>query len=205
MIAIYRWILRLTKKEHVLVTNYQRSHPHFLLYIGLDAVLSFALVFVGIQIANSHSSVSHKLVEAGAATISAEQLSNLVKNEHIDAFWLGPMPEDEYTINHEISGIADVFYLPKVSDQSSGNLYVYEVKTYENKGIWDAHTHSLLSSANTSTIRINKDLSIKINRASMKGEIATLANKSEIVAIAYPTAQTLDTMIKNAERITSIQ
>jgi len=205
MIAVYRWILGLTKKEHILRTNYHRSHPHFLLYMGLDAVLSFALVFGGIQIAWSHSSGAEKLVRAGAVIVSDDELINDVKKENVDAYWLGPIPGYRYTINHEVSGIADVLYLPKASEQSNMNLFSYEVKTYINKKAWDAQMHPLLATANTTTIKINNGLSIKINQASMKGEIATFGGQTEIVAIAYPASQSLQMMIKNAESLRRVQ
>lgn len=205
MIAIYRWILGLRKKEHILRTNYHRSHPHFLLYMGLDGLLSFALVFVGIQIAWSHSSDAEKLVHAGAVAVSDDELINHVKKENIDSYWLGPIPGYRYTINHEVSGIADVLYLPKASEQSNMKLFLYEVETYRDKNTWDVHVHPLLTTANTTTIKINNGLSIKINQASMKGEIATFVGQPEIVEITYPTSQSLQTMIKNAESLKRVQ
>lgn len=205
MIAIYRWILGLMKKEHILRTNYHRSHPHFLLYIGLDAVLSFALVFGGIQIATSHSSDEQKLAHVGAVAIPSDELINLVKKENVDAYWLGPISEYKYTIHHEVSGIADISYLPKVSDQTNMGLFLYEVKTYKNKKVWDARTHTLLATSGTITITTTQGLSIKINPASMKGEIITFGDRSEIVGIAYLTPQSRQAMIKNAESLRPIQ
>lgn len=211
MIAVYRWILGLLKREHVLRTNYHKSHPHFLLYIVLDALLSFGLVFGGFQIFRPHVSIAEELVEAGAVTISADGLIVHVKENNLDAYWLGPISGNEYAMNHEMQGVVDIFYLPETTAQSNWiahlhaeKKYRYEVKTYRNQGVWDAHTHPLLATSNTTTIKINKVLSIKINRSSMKGEIATLTGHSEIIAIAYPTAQSLDTMIQNAKNLTPI-
>ena len=83
MIYLYRWILKLRKKEHILRTNYHRSHPHFLLFIGLDAVLSFALVFTGFQVAYSHSRLHGPLNHVGAEAVQSDELiSHLKKRKY---------------------------------------------------------------------------------------------------------------------------
>jgi hypothetical protein len=205
MIALYRWILGLMKKEHILRTNYHRSHPHFIIYMGLDALLSFGLVFGGFQIFRPHSSVAQELVQVGAATVSADDLIKQVKKEKVVAYWLGPISGYQYTINHQELGIADIFYMPTGSDPSDMSVFRYEVKTYRNEAVWDSHTQNLLTTANTRTITINKGLSIKINHASMKDAITTFAGHAEIVAMAYPVAQSFKTMERDAESLKPVQ
>ena len=205
MFAIYRWILGLLKKEHALFTNYHKSHPHFPLYITLDAVLSFSLVFGAIHLISPHSSAARSLIHVGAEAVPSDELISHLKKENVDAYWFGPLSGYEYTIDHAVYGIANIFYVPGSSLQPNTEIFKYEIKTYKNQGIWDGHTHPLLATANTVTIKINNVLSIKINRASMKGEIATWVGKTEIVGIAYPSRQTLETMITNAKNLRPVQ
>jgi hypothetical protein len=205
MIAVLRKLLTFIKKDYRLLSNYERSHPHFFWYLGLDALISLVIAFAGFHFIVSKASATQALTRAGVVAMSSDELIIHVKNVKIDAYWLGAVPSSEYTINDEVPGIADVFYLPLTADKSDSNSFLYEVKTYKSREVWDAHGHTLLATANTTTIAINKDLSIKINRASMRGEIATFHSKSEIVAMAYPSPQSLQTMIKNAKELKPIQ
>ncbi len=205
MLIFARWLLKVFKKEHAFLTRYERSHPHFLRYLAIDAVLSLAIVLAGFQVYESHSSSSERLTHAGDVAMSSGQLIDHLKKDKVRAYWLGPVRGVEYTINHELRGIADVMYLRAGADPSDDKEVVYEVKTYVSKKIWDDHTHTILAVSNTTTISVNKNVSIKINKSSMKGVIATFADKPEIVAIAYPTPQTLDSMIKDVESLTLVR
>jgi hypothetical protein len=133
--------------------------------------------------------------------MSAGQLVDHVAKDALNTYWIGPINGAEYTVNHELEGIVDVLYLPKGAAASDVKAFLYEVKTYKDKQIWDEHTHSILAVSNTTSISLNENISIKINKSSMKGVIATFADKHEIVAIAYPKAQTLKRMTENVESL----
>jgi hypothetical protein len=205
MISIYRWILKLRKKEHILRTNYHKSHPHFYLYIGLDAVLSFALVMGVTGFAASQTSNAVKLGHAGGAAMSVEELVKHVKTEPIDAFWLGYNSNYKYTLDHSKSGIVDIFYFPKDADQTNTKLFSYEIKSYENIEVWNAHTHTLRATSGTVSIQTAAGLTIKISPDSLRGEIVTFSDRPEIVGIAYPTPQSRENLIKNAESLSPIR
>jgi hypothetical protein len=133
--------------------------------------------------------------------LSGSQLVEHLKIDGISAYWLGGVGTDEYTVNHEVAGVVDIFYLPGGAEPSDHRGFIYEIKTYKDQGVWDAHTHTILASANTQTVILNSNLTIRINPSSMKGVIATFLDKPEIVAIAYPKPQTLDNMIRNVESL----
>lgn len=189
------------KKEHDLLSRYERAHPHFIRYLALDAVVTVAVVFGVFQFVQGNASTieSQEPLEMSAGSSSA--LIAQTNHEKLDAYWLGPISGYKYTLNDQQSGIVDIFYWPASSGNSDPHNYLYEVKTYQDRKIWNAHTHPILASANTSEIAIKNGVSIRINRSSMKGVIATYTNKPEILAIAYPTAQTLDSMIKDVESL----
>lgn len=201
LIALLRRLAFLIKKDRLLIENYERSHPHFLRYLALDAILSVGLVFGGFLVFAPDSLGKTKLVHAGAVVLTSKELVEHIKHERIVAYWLGPVSGYENTLNHEIPGVVDFFYLPTGADPTDHSVFLYEVKTYLSQKIWDAHTHPLLASANTKVIAVNKDLSVRINPTSMKGVIATYADKAEILAIAYPAPQTLNSMIMNVESL----
>ncbi|HUW87674.1 MAG TPA: hypothetical protein VMW30_04770 [Candidatus Paceibacterota bacterium] len=207
MLAIIRFLAKLIKKEQLVLSRYEKSHPHFMWYLGLDAVLSVVLAFGVFQIATSHSLIRLDAImgHSGLVTMSASEFIDHVKEDNLDAYWLGPVSEYKYTINHQAPGIADIFYLPKASGQSDTKLFLYEVKTYKNKEVWEARTHPLLATSGTTTITTAQGLSIKINPASMKGEVVTFSDRPEIVAIAYPAPQSQQAMIKNAESLQPVR
>lgn len=200
VLIFIRWLLKVFKKEHELVNRYTRSHPHFFWYVGIDALLSVALIVAGYHFF-AQNSASQMLKHSGVVAMSSGELINHLKKENVDTFWLGPVSGYQYTLNHKLPGIADLFYIRNGSDPSSPNQYLFEVKTYVSQSVWDAHTHSLLATANTTTIVISKNISIRINESSMKGVIATYSDTPEIVAIRYPIRQTLQDMIKNVESL----
>lgn len=201
MIALIRKLLKFINKEQRIFSRYERSHPHFFWYLGIDALLSTVLVFTGFLFFASDSFVGQKLTHAGVVGMAPSEFVDHVKHEAVVAYWLGPKSGYENTINHEVAGIADVFYWPSGTDSSDKKAFLYEVKTYKSQKVWDAHTHTILASVETETIMVSKNLSIRINPKSMKGVIATYSDRPEIVAMAYPEPQSLAAMIKNVESL----
>lgn len=199
LLIFIRWLSKVFKKEQIVFKRYERSHPHFLGYLALDALLSVALIFAGFQIYQSHSSSAERLSHAGDVVMSVGELVDHLKGDGLNGYWLGPIGGDEYTVNHELHGVVDVMYLPKGTEASDDNAFIYEVKTYKNREVWDSHTHPIKSTVNTTTIHVNENISVRINPSSMKGAIATFGDKPVIVAIAYPKAQTLDNVIEDVE------
>jgi hypothetical protein len=201
LLIFIRWLLKLFKKECAGISRYQRSHRHFLRYLALDALLSVVLVFAGFQIFGASSSSAERLTHAGDVVMSSGQLVDHLAKDGLNAYWLGPIESAEYTVNHELHGIVDVMYLPKGTDASDDRAFIYEVKTYKSKEVWDSHTHPIKSTVSTTTIFVDKNTSVRINPSSMKGAIATFGDRPVIVAIAYPKPQTLDDIIKNVKSL----
>lgn len=201
MLILFRWFLRLFKKEHALLNRYERSHPHFIRYIAIDAVISVAVVVGAYQLISTNSSKAQSSVQMGVTAVSSGELLSAAKSGNIDAFWLGPVAGYKYTLNDQELRIVDIFYWPGDTGSRDAKQFLYEVKTYESQDVWDTHTHPILAKVNISTIAVTPDISIRINRTSMKGVIVTYGDKPEIVAIAYPAPQTLDGMIKNVESL----
>lgn len=199
LLGFLRLILKMFKKEQEFLSRFQRSHPHALLYLALDAVISVTVVVGGYQLLWSHPSPIETKEQIEVAVVSSHALIARATRENLDAYWLGPIAGYSYTLNDQQAGIVDIFYWPESVGASDPNRFLYEVKTYKDHKTWDAHTHTILATANTSTITVKSGLSIKINRSSMKGVIATYADKKVILAIAYPKPQSLESMIKDVE------
>lgn len=205
MLAFLGWLVKLVKKDLQLLANYERKHPHFFWYLGVDALLSVALVFGGYSLYVEMTSDSHSLEHVGAKTLTSEGLVEHAHENNVLAYWLGPIPGYEYTMDHSESDVADIFYWKNGTQPLDTKLFLYEVKTYRNQKAWDSRSHTFLATTNTETIKVNKDLTIRINPTSMRGVIATFISKPEIVALAYPAPQKLQDMIKNVESLRLVQ
>lgn len=205
MLALLGRLVKLVKKDFEFLSNYERAHPHFFWYLGADALLSVALVFGGYSLYVEMTSDSHSLVHVGAEAVTSKELVEHANENNVLAYWLGSFPGYEYTINHANPDVADIFYWQKGTQKLDTKLFLYEVKTYRNQKAWDARAHTILATANTETIAINKSITIRINRGSMKGVIVTFAHRPEIVGIAYPTRRDLAEMIKNVQSLELLQ
>lgn len=205
MLTLLRFLVRLFKKDFQLLSNYERSHPHFFWYLGIDAVLSVAIVSGGYTLYAHSTSDPHQLNHVGAEVMTSEELVAHALENDVLAYWLGPIPGYVYTMDHSEAGIADVFYWREGTYSDRGKQFLYELKTYRNQKTWDSRTHTILATTNTETIDLDKGITIKINRGSRKGVIVTFAHRPEIVGIAYPNPQTLEDLVKDSESLKLVQ
>lgn len=94
MLAIIRALKNLRNREHYLRTRYHRNHPHFLLYLTLDAVVTIALVGGGLAFASSHGVSSRNsavLADLGATQMTAGQLQSQARSHDSLMYWVGPI------------------------------------------------------------------------------------------------------------------
>lgn len=201
VLIFLRWLLRLLKKEQAVLARYERSHPHFFWFLALDAALSIALVVGGYQLFLTSSPLAESNEHLGQSMVSSGALTSVAAKENMDAFWFGPVSGYKYTINDQEPGIVYIFYLPATSKTLDDKGFLYRVKTYQSLEVWKTHTHPFLAKVNTTTISVNKNISIKVNKLSMKRVIVSFKDKPEIVTIVYPKPQTLESIITNVESL----
>lgn len=201
MLTLVGRIAKLFKRNFQLLSNYERSHPRFFWYLGVDALLSVAIIFGGYSLYTNMTTDRHELRHVGAEVMSSQEVIKHADENNVLAYWLGSIQGYEYTMDHSETGIADVFYWQKGSYNLGKKQFLYEIKTYKNKQTWNSRGHTLLASAGTETIAVNQDVTIRINPNSMRGVIATFISKPEIVALAYSVPQRLQEMVKNVESL----
>lgn len=102
------------RKENAGYSRYRREHPHFMRNMVIDAIVSvltvmFIFAFVNHASANARVEMLRK---SGAITMSAEELVELVKQEKLTVYWLGPIQGDVYTIICTDPGEIYVNYIP---------------------------------------------------------------------------------------------
>lgn len=205
MLSLFGRVVQFFKKDFEFLTKYERSHPHFFWYLGLDALVSVALIFGGYSVYSNMTTDRHELKHVGAEVMSSEEIIEHAHENNVLAYWLGSTQGYEYTMDHSKSGIADIFYWQKGSYHLGKTQFLYEIKTYKNQQTWNSRGHTLLASAGTETVTVNEDVTIRINPKSMRGVIVTFISKPEIVALAYPVPQNLQEMVKNVESLKLVE
>lgn len=205
MLTLIDRIVKVFKKDFQLLSNYERTHPHFFWYLGLDAILSVIIIIGGYSLYTNMSTDRHELKHVGADVMTSQEVVEHASKFKVLAYWLGSIEGYEYTLNHAESDVADIFYWRKGSYSRGGKQFLYEIKTYRNQQAWDSRAHNFKATTNIQTIPVDEDLTIRINPTSMRGVIATFVSKPEIVALAYPVPQKLQDMIKNVEGLRQVQ
>ena len=205
MLALIRQLIKLFKKEHLLVSRYERSHPHFFWYLGLDAVLSVGLVFGAFYFATSNNSVAQRLVHVGNVAMSADKFVTHIKENHVSAFWLGPIAGSQYSVNHMTPGMTEVFYTPQGSNVSRLTKFTYKITKYQNQSVYTKDVQPFAENFEDMSIPVNDKIVLKINKTSMQSELVTYNNQPIVVTVTYPNAQTLKTMIRNAQLLKPVK
>jgi hypothetical protein len=207
LVAIIRWILSLLKREHLLRTRYHTSHPHFLWYVGVDALLSITFIVGGLHYFGPVSWVSHEqfaLNHSGVIPMPVDKFLDVVTRESEMVFWLGPVKTDNYAINSNIKGEYEIIYFPKGSNPAVKNGQNLTITTYLNRNVYFSAVHPLLV-MDIKELVPGSHNTVEYNSITLNSEIVALKNKPEVIVITYPKAQTVQTLIKNANALKRIQ
>ena len=203
MIALIRWFIGLFKKEFQFLSRYRKSHPHFITYLILDVVLSFAVGIAGFQFVAHRTLTPNTLVDSRVIAMTYDKFIPFVKIHKHPVYWLGPMPGNEYSFNQNAEDVDIVSYLPKGSSLSNVSQRKITVKTYENLAAYTTHIHPLMG-ADAKKFVTARGNTVVFNEL-MDVETVTLSGRPEIVVIRYPRKQTEATLIRNANNLELIQ
>lgn len=177
-------------------SRYRRSHPHFIRNLSLDVVLSLAIGLAGFQFVSSKILATNPL---NTKAMTSDKFIALVKKHKDPVYWLGPMPGNKYSFNQNADDVDIVIYLPKGSSLSNVNQRKMTVKTYKNLAAYRMHIHPLVDE--TPEVVTAKGNKVEFSRAIMDLETVTLAGRPEIIVIRYPTMQTKEALIGNADNL----
>lgn len=204
MLATARFIFSWLGRERVVFSNYKRSHPHFLRYLVLDALLSSALVFGAYQYTfATPSPTALSLENSGAVAMSSADLTRAVRSGKYVAYWLGPKSGYKYILIATRKDEVIISYLPMGSDINRANEVKLTVKTYSDPSKVKSPICSRgnLTTANSGEVCTNPTT---FNRDSMKEETIAIRGTDIRVVINYVSAQTVATMVKNGSSLKRI-
>lgn len=204
MLAAIRFVFSWLGRERVVFSNYTRSHPHFLRYLALDALLSSALVFGTYQyIFATPNPAAFSLENSGAVAMSSTDLRRVVHDGKHVAYWLGPKSGYKYTVIATRKDEVIVSYLPIGSDINRANEVRLTVKTYSDPSQVKAPICSRgdVATANSGKVCTNPTT---FNMDTMKEETIDIRGANISVVINYVSAQTVAVMVKNASSLKRI-
>lgn len=207
MISFIQWIAKQFKKDFRLLSRYERSHPHFFLFIGIDAIISVVLVVVGFQISSpsgSSNPIERFLEVSGGFGISADKLIDHVKQDDGDAYWLGPISGMSSSEVHEIDGLEVVTYLPQGTNVQESIKSRLTAETYESPGVYASDVHAL-NATDSRTEAALGDMKIQYDAHALDTVTIRFTSKHEIVVIHYPTKRAVKVLLQDAAKIKLIQ
>lgn len=207
MIALVRWLIGLFRKEYRLLSRYEKSHPHFFFFIGLDALLSVFLVLVGFQVVTAQGATDpfeRLLQHSGAVGTSVDKFIDQIKNDNDSVYWLGPISGATYTISNFLESVDVVTYIPKGSNINDMSQPRLTVETFENPEAYAAHVHILIA-ADTVKHVTGKGVTVEYDTNAMNAATVRIEGESQIVVINYPTAQSVKTLLKDTKRLALVR
>ena len=207
MLALFRIILNLKEREHFLRTRYHSRHPHFLLYLLLDAILSFSLVGGGYALASSQGIFTrdtHAAAELGAIPLTLGQVRADLKDHDIALFWIGPISGAKYLTEITAPEAVSLHYLIPGAESSLVNFKFLTIKTFSDQLRYNnSAKEPLHSSPNLVKTNVRGD-TVTYNPNNLRQIVVALAGSSKVVVIIYAVPQTLKFLLKDSEQLVEL-
>ena len=201
MIALFRYIVELFKKERKLLQRYDRTHPHFLWFVLIDGAISVSLVFGGFAIVRTLVGPSRahiQIEDAGGVPLSTERLIRHFQGEKRVAYWLGPKDSNSYTPTGVEKDNVTVTYLDGGAvSLSTINEPKLTVRTFDNRKSFEAHDPHSVSIYRTSTWNAHGD-EVSYDTHRMNSVVVRFKNKVQVVQIDYPKLHSASFMLTDS-------
>ncbi|MBC7463552.1 MAG: hypothetical protein H7227_04760 [Actinobacteria bacterium] len=207
MLALLRILRNLRKREHYLRTRYHRSHPHFLLYIALDAIITLALVGGGLAVTSSNGIFERNpqtLVDLGLSTLTEAQLKTQVQQHGIDMYWVGPMGRTKYAIVVVTRDPVTVDYVSVDAAEATAVKPFVAIQTYNDPmKYYNGVRGPLRGTPDISAIN-SMGNKIIYNPSQLDELTVEFTDVKKVVVIKYSTPQTIDLLFQASEKLHSI-
>lgn len=204
MLTIFRFLQNFSKKEHEAFTRYGREHPHFLLFLGLDAVLSVVLVGGGYAyVANDNSSKSeaHRVLESGGGKSTLDEVKLHMRKHGLSLYWLGSKGTKKFAVDVANSNSATLIYLEDSSSKPKFSDPILIVETFQNKKDFDRMLRGpVMTTLEVRSINSRGDL-VTFNRSDLSRAVVTLAKSSKLIVLKYSEPQEESNLISDSEKL----
>lgn len=209
MIAFIRWISRFIHKEEVLFEQYNKEHPHFRWYLGIDAAITSVVVFfVSAFIWNAIPSQqvdTNILLNAGVQKMLSGQIPSEIRDNQFVGYWIGQGTGNSYEHNDFANRKIVITYFSSATPNSNtpnSDVPIMTVTTYQDSSAYHRTLHPIANG-----IVISQRFSggiVKFASVDPMEETITPKGKSYIVTISYPQPQTRQVLMKNAAELRQV-
>lgn len=203
MLAFLRWLHVLAKKEHVLRTNYHRSHPHFLIYMAADAIITVSLIATGFHYFGPQIWENHErfmIAHPGIVPAPIDKFLDYVTREEAGIFWVGPLEGVQYSIDTENHKLHRIKYFPLSAGATAAAQPSLTVTTYKDKQTFSGDLRLLLSSQTEKRL-LSGGGAIEFESESPRSAIITFPTRPEIVAIDFNEIQSVESLLAYGEKL----
>lgn len=184
----------------------RHARNRFLRFILANLLVWPVIAFIGFQVVDSHKpAVSKALLKtSGAQSMSADELTSIVKGQDRPIFWLGRLSGDTYSENSTVSGVDVITYLPENATPQSARQLDLVIKTYRDSNVFNVQLHPLSGTADTTVENVG-GVTVTYNPASPDHSVVTFKDRTQVVSLTYPAFQTISTLVMDAQNLDSIQ
>ena len=204
MLTIFRILRNFSKKEHEAFTRYGLEHPHFLLFLGLDAVLSVVLVGGGYAFATNEDlskSERHQLVDSGGVVLTLDEVRLQTRTHSLTFYWVGDLGMNKYSTNVVNPDNVTMTYIEDNPSKPEYSKSFFVIQTYPDKERFDrALRGPVTTTANMKSINSRGDV-VTFNQSDLHRAIVTLANSSKIIVLKYSEPQDERSFISDSEKL----
>lgn len=206
MLVFLRWLQVLARKEHLLRTNYHRTHPHFLIYLAIDAIITVSLITTGFHYFGPPIGIQHErfmLEHPGIVPAPVDNFLDYMTREEAGIFWIGPREGNKYTIetvNHKFHRIA---YFLNNAYSTPLDQPKLTVTTYINQKTFLEGVRELIGSQTEKRL-LSGGNTIEFATKSPKSAVITFPTRPEIVAIDFQTTESKEALIAAADKLKEI-
>lgn len=188
--------------EFTVVETRRESRNRYLRFLLLNLLVWPILVFVGLQVSQAHTPKA--LAVSGARSLSADQLVTAVQSHGRPVFWLNRLSGDTYSENSSVNGVDTVSYLPEGTNVQSPKQLDLVIKTYRDSNVFNVQLHPLQGTADT-TVESAGGITVVYNPAAPDHSVVTFKDRPQVVAITYPSFQSLSTLMMDAQNLALIK
>ena len=206
MVVILRWLLKVARKEHTLWTNYHRAHPHFLIYIAADAIITVSLVATGFHYFGPQDWEGREkfmIEHPGIVPAPVDRFLDYMAREETGIYWIGPQEKSRYTIETVSHVIHRISYFSKFAESLAEDQPQVTVTTYPDQQTFVNDVRPLMG-PQTEKRMLSGGNTIEFASKSPNSAIITFPTRSEIVAIDFRTTQSKEYLLAAAEKLKEI-
>lgn len=189
-------------EELTVVETRRESRNRYLRFLLLNLLVWPIIVFVALQVSQTHNPKALEIL--GGQSMTANQLIATVHSRGRAVFWLNRLSGDTYSENSSVKGVDIVSYLPEGANVQAPRQLDLVIKTYQNSSIFNSQLHPLQGTADT-TVESAGGITVVYNPVSPDHSVVTFKNWPQVVAMTYPSFQSLSTLVMDAQNLALIK